>query len=99
MLQRNFAEMSAHLTAGTPIPVARRAHFRYDAAAAVTAALGVVDKLAEAHGRVAIFERDPINRFFQDAHAIRAHHANQVEKPAANLGGIQFGHKNADFFI
>lgn len=99
VLQRNFAEMSAHLTAGTPIPVARRAHFRYDAAAAVTAALGVVDKLAEAHGRAAIFERDPINRFFQDAHAIRAHHANQVEKPAANLGGIQFGHKNADFFI
>ena len=83
----------------TSIPVPRRAHFRHDAAAAVTAAVSVVDRLTEAYGRAGIFERDPINRFFQDTHAIRAHHANQIEKPAANLGGIQFGHKNADFFI
>jgi 3-hydroxy-9,10-secoandrosta-1,3,5(10)-triene-9,17-dione monooxygenase len=99
VLQRNFDEMTGHLEADTSIPVPRRAHFRHDAAAAVTAAVSVVDRLTEAYGRAGIFERDPINRFFQDTHAIRAHHANQIEKPAANLGGIQFGHKNADFFI
>jgi 3-hydroxy-9,10-secoandrosta-1,3,5(10)-triene-9,17-dione monooxygenase len=99
VLERNFAEMTAHLHDETGIPVPRRAHFRHDAAAAVTAAVSVVDKLALAYGQAGVFENDPINRFFQDAHAIRAHHANQVEKPAANLGAIQFGNKNSDFFI
>ncbi|MCB9626975.1 MAG: acyl-CoA dehydrogenase family protein [Sandaracinaceae bacterium] len=99
VLERNFAEMSRYLAEDEGIPVPRRAHFRHDAAAAVTAAVSVVDRLADAYGRRGIFESNPMNRFFQDAHAIRAHHANQVEKPAANLGGIGFGHKNTDFFI
>ncbi|MBP7685947.1 MAG: flavin-dependent monooxygenase, partial [Deltaproteobacteria bacterium] len=66
---------------------------------AVSAAVEVVDALFTACGGRVLFQGNDINRHWQDVHAIRAHHANGPDKPAANFGAMQFGNKNTDFFI
>ncbi len=98
-LRRNFSEMFGYLKEGEKIPLDRRVHFRNDSARAVRVATEVVEQLFVACGARAAFEDHPINRHFQDAHAIRLHHANGPDGPAANMGGVLFGQKNTDFFI
>ncbi len=98
-LRRNFAEMFEAIQKNEPIPVPRRAQFRYDSARAVTTAVQVVDQLFTNSGGRVLFNGNAINRHFQDVHAIRQHHANGLEKPSENFGGVQFGKKNTDFFI
>ncbi len=98
-LRRNFAEMFAAIEKGEPIPVPRRAQFRYDSARAVSTAVQVVDQLFTNSGGRALFDGNALNRHFQDVHAIRQHHANGLEKPGENFGAVQFGKKNTDFFI
>jgi len=58
-----------------------------------------VDALFTASGGRAIFLNSPLQRYFQDAHAARAHYANNPDKPARNYGGLQLKLKNQDFFI
>jgi len=99
VLRRNFAEMFEYLQKGEKIPTERRVRFRYDSARAVNVATEVVDSLMINCGGRALFTGNPINRHFQDVHAIRAHHANSPDKPAENFGGVQFGKKNTDGFI
>jgi 3-hydroxy-9,10-secoandrosta-1,3,5(10)-triene-9,17-dione monooxygenase len=98
-LRRNFSEMFGYLERDEKIPLERRVHFRNDSARAVRVATEVVEQLFVACGARAAFEDHPINRHFQDAHAIRLHHANGPEGPAANMGTVLFGGKNTDFFI
>jgi 3-hydroxy-9,10-secoandrosta-1,3,5(10)-triene-9,17-dione monooxygenase len=98
-LRRNFTEMFALIQKGEPIPVPRRAQFRYDSSRAVSTAVQVVDQLFTNSGGRVLFQGNAINRHFQDVHAIRQHHANGLEKPAENFGGVLFGKKNTDFFI
>ena len=99
VLRRNFEEMFSYLERGEKIPVERRVRFRNDSARAVNAATEVVENLFAACGARAAFEDHPVNRHFQDIHAIRLHHANGPDTPAANFGGVLFGAKNTDFFI
>lgn len=99
VLRRNFQEMFSYLEKGEKIPVERRVRFRNDSARAVDAATQVVEKLFLTCGARAAFEDHPLNRHFQDVHAIRLHHANGPDGPAANFGGVLFGAKNTDFFI
>ncbi len=99
VLRRNFEEMFSYLERGEKIPVERRVRFRSDSARAVNAATEVVENLFAACGARAAFEDHPVNRHFQDIHAIRLHHANGPDTPAANFGGVLFGAKNTDFFI
>jgi 3-hydroxy-9,10-secoandrosta-1,3,5(10)-triene-9,17-dione monooxygenase len=98
-LRRNFEEMSGYLQRGEKIPLERRVRFRNDSARAVRVSTEVVEQLFLACGARAAFEDHPINRHFQDVHAIRLHHANGPEGPAANMGGVLFGRDNTDFFI
>lgn len=98
-LRRNFVEMFDYLQRDEKIPLERRVHFRNDSARAVRVATEVVEQLFLACGARAAFEDHPINRHFQDTHAIRLHHANGPDGPAANMGGVLFGRKNTDFFI
>ena len=99
VLRRNFDEMFAYIQRGEAIPIERRVRFRNDSARAVAEATRVVDQLFTACGGRVLQEGHPINRFFQDVHAIRAHHANGPDKPSANFGAVLFGEKNTDFFI
>lgn len=98
-LRRNFEEMSGYLQRGEKIPLDRRVRFRNDSARAVRVSTEIVEQLFLACGARAAFEGHPINRHFQDVHAIRLHHANGPDGPAANMGGVLFGRDNTDFFI
>jgi 3-hydroxy-9,10-secoandrosta-1,3,5(10)-triene-9,17-dione monooxygenase len=98
-LERDFAEMSGAIRAGTTLPIERRARFRHDSARAVSEALRVVSELFTATGLAALRSEAKINRAFQDVHAIRAHHANGKDGPLRNFGGVLLGRKSTDYFI
>jgi 3-hydroxy-9,10-secoandrosta-1,3,5(10)-triene-9,17-dione monooxygenase len=98
-LQRNFEEMFGYIERGEKIPLERRVQFRNDSARAVHVSTEIVEKLFIACGARAAFEDHPINRHFQDIHTIRLHHANNLDGPEANFGGVLFGRPSTDFFI
>ena len=99
LLERDFGEMMAMAEAGERIPIERRVAFRYNSSRVVADCVAAVDTLFEASGGGAIFRTNPINRFFQDIHAARAHYANYPAKPGRNYGGVLLGAKTTDFFI
>lgn len=99
MLHRNFDEMMASVRAGRDLPLERRLRFRYDSSQAVVKSVAAVDLLFTASGGRAIFLDSPMQRYFQDVHAARAHYANNPDKPGRNWGGVQLGLKNTDYFV
>lgn len=99
VLDRAFAEMMDYARRDQPIPLQRRAQFRYESSRAVQRCCDAVDGLFTTAGGRAIFDGSEILRFFQDAHAIRAHFANKPEKPGLNFGGVMLGLDNADLFL
>jgi len=99
VLHRDLDEMMALVRAGEEIPIERRVRFRYDSASAVVRCVAAVDELFAQSGGRAIFLHSPILRFFLDAHAARAHYANNPDKPGRNLGGVLLGLKNQDYFL
>ena len=98
-LFRNFDELMDYARSGEEMPIERRIQFRFDSSNAVVKCVEAVDGLFTASGGRAIFLNSPMLRYFLDVHAARAHYANNPEKPARNLGGIQLKLKNTDFFI
>lgn len=99
VLHRNFDEMMAAVRAGQDLPLERRLRFRFDSSQAVVKCVAAVDELFTASGGRAIFLDNPLQRFFQDVHAARAHYANNPDKPGRNWGGVQLGLKNQDYFV
>jgi 3-hydroxy-9,10-secoandrosta-1,3,5(10)-triene-9,17-dione monooxygenase len=99
VLHRDFDEMMRLVSAGEDISVERRVKYRYDSSRAVERCVEAVDGLFTASGGRAIFTGSAIQRFFLDAHAARAHYANNPDKPARNLGGVSLKLKNTDFFV
>lgn len=98
-LYRNFDEMVGLAKNEKEIPIDRRVRFRYDSAQAVVKCAAAVDELFTASGGRAIFLDNPLQRFFQDVHAARAHYANNPDKPGRNFGALQLGLKNTDYFL
>ncbi len=99
VLHRNMDEMMALVRAGEDIPLERRVQFRHDSSRAVARCVAAVDDLFTQSGGRAIFLGSPILRYFLDAHAARAHYANNPDKPGRNYGGVLLGLKNQDFFL
>jgi 3-hydroxy-9,10-secoandrosta-1,3,5(10)-triene-9,17-dione monooxygenase len=99
VLHRNFDELMELARGGGDMPLERRLRFRFDSSRAVARCVEVVDDLFTASGGRAIFLESSLQRFFQDAHAARAHYANNPEKPGRNWGAVQLGLKNSDFFV
>jgi 3-hydroxy-9,10-secoandrosta-1,3,5(10)-triene-9,17-dione monooxygenase len=99
VLHRNFDEMMGLARAGEEIPVERRVRFRHDSSRAVEKCVAAVDELFTASGGRAIFLNSPIQRYFQDVHAARAHFANNPDRPGRNFGAVQLKLKNQDFFL
>ncbi len=99
VLHRNMDEMMDRVRAGEDIPVERRVAFRADSSRAVTRCVAAVDGLYAQSGGRAIFQNSPMLRYFLDAHAARAHYANNPDKPSRNYGGVLLGLKNQDFFL
>ncbi len=98
-LYRNFDEMMTLARAEKEIPIDRRVRFRFDSSQAVVKCATAIDELFTASGGRAIFLDSPLQRFFQDVHAARAHYANNPDKPGRNFGAVQLGLKNTDYFI
>jgi len=98
-LHRTFDAMMRHARANEPIPLEDRVRYRYESARTVSQCVMAVDNLLQASGSGGIFLDHPIQRYWQDIHACRAHYANNPEKPAQNLGRLQLGHTNKDYFI
>lgn len=72
--------------AGRPIPLEMRARARWNAANLVLRGVRAVDLLFEASGGRALFLDNPIQRFFRDTHAMRAHALNNPDKASQTFG-------------
>ena len=72
--------------AGEAIPLDLRARARWNAANAVSRCVRAVDLLFESSGGNAIFLDNPIQRYFRDVHAMRAHAFNNPDKAATTFG-------------
>ena len=53
----------------------------------------------EAAGGHSLHLDNPLQRFFRDIHAMRAHALNTPEPAGKNLGGFKLGLDNAEIFI
>ena len=99
VLHRNMDELMALARADADMPLERRVRFRFDSSNAVVKCVAAVDELFAQSGGRAIFLNSSMLRYFLDAHAARAHYANNPDKPGRNLGGVLLGLKNVDFFL
>ena len=68
-----------------------RVAYRANAGAVTDRMVRALDDLFMASGGAAIFLNQDIQRFFQDIHGARAHHANNPLKTQRNYGGLMMG--------
>jgi len=99
VLHRDMDALMGWAERGEDMPLERRIAFRMGSSRVVDRCVAAVDGLFTASGGRAIFESHPLNRFWRDAHAARAHYANNPAKPMRNMGGVLLGLKNTDFFL
>lgn len=87
--------------AGEGIPLELRARARWTAANVVLRSVRAVDLLFEASGGRALFLDNPIQRFFRDVHAMRAHALNNPDKASQTFGFAELhpGQAPPDFFL
>lgn len=90
-LERNMTELMAHARAGEPIPMPLRLRIRRDQVLGTGRAISAVDLLFENSGGRALRTGTPIQRFWRDAHAGRAHAINDPERALAMFGRGEFG--------
>ncbi len=84
-----------------PIPLELRARARWTAANVVLRGVRAVDLLFEASGGRALFLDNPIQRFFRDVHAMRAHALNNPDKASQTFGFTELhpGQTPPEFFL
>jgi 3-hydroxy-9,10-secoandrosta-1,3,5(10)-triene-9,17-dione monooxygenase len=87
----SFDEMMRFAAAGSEIGVERRARLRWDAANAVRLSAHAVDLMFESSGGRAIFLDNPIQRYFRDVHAIRAHALNNPQRAGRTFAMAEMG--------
>lgn len=98
-LFRSFDSMMTTLASAQPLDLKDRIHYRYQSALAADRCVEHVSRLFRSCGASAIFQSNPIGRFFGDIHAARAHYANNPDRFGRNYGGVLLGLPNADLFI
>ncbi len=99
VLERDCRVQLSLVEAGERIPLDLRVRHRFNSSHAVVRCVEQVDVLMNTSGGRALFQSHPLNRYFQDAQAARAHYANNPAKPARNLGWTLLGQKTRDFFL
>jgi 3-hydroxy-9,10-secoandrosta-1,3,5(10)-triene-9,17-dione monooxygenase len=98
-LFRSFDSMMATLSSGQALDIKDRILYRYQSALSADRCVEHVSRLFRSCGASAIFQGNPIGRFFADLHAARAHYANNPDRFGRNLGGVLLGLPNADLFL
>lgn len=86
-----FDEMMRLAADGREISVERRARLRWDAANAVRLSVHAVGLMFESSGGRAIFLDNPIQRYFRDVHAIRAHALNNAQRAGRTFAMAELG--------
>ena len=84
-----WERMTSLVHDGAEIPMELRVHTRFAAANAVARSVRAVDRLFEAAGGHAIYLDNPLQRFFRDVHAMRAHAINNLDRAARLFGHHQ----------
>jgi 3-hydroxy-9,10-secoandrosta-1,3,5(10)-triene-9,17-dione monooxygenase len=90
-LERNLSEEFDLASASEPIPLELRLRARRDQVCGSARVIAAVDKLFESAGGKAINMSAPISRYWRDAHAARAHAANDLERTLVMYGKSEFG--------
>lgn len=100
-LRRTWTRLWSLAEAGAPIPIELRARARWTAANVVCRGIRAVDALMDASGGHAIFLDHPMQRFFRDVHAMRAHALNDPARAARLFGQTQLSPEQPprDFFL
>jgi 3-hydroxy-9,10-secoandrosta-1,3,5(10)-triene-9,17-dione monooxygenase len=99
VMSADLAELTRAANERRVVPIEDRVRMRFASADAVVRATAVVDRLYTAAGGRALFPDHPLNRYFRDAHAARAHYANGPDRPVRNLGRVLMGGKTMDYFL
>jgi 3-hydroxy-9,10-secoandrosta-1,3,5(10)-triene-9,17-dione monooxygenase len=99
VLFRNMSVLMQYAERGEQAPVQTRVRYRNDSSQAADRCAKVVSSLFNAAGGRVLFLGHPLLRTWLDANAARAHYANNPDKPARNLGAVELGQPNTDFFI
>ena len=73
--------------------------YRFESARAVRLCLKAIDDLFTTSGGRSLFIASPMQRHFQDAHAIAQHFANKPGGPGRNLGDVLLGGDSSDLFL
>ena len=96
-----WERMWALAEAGEAMPLDLRARARWSAANIVQRGVRAIDLLFEASGGRALFLDNPIQRYFRDVHAMRAHALNNPDRAAQIFGYAQLhpGETPPDFFL
>jgi len=89
----------AHVTAGEKVPMPLRLRARRDQVSATGEALSAVDRLFSQAGGKALRSGTPLQRFWRDAHAGRAHAINDPDKVMALYGRSELGLRVADAWL
>ena len=90
-LERNMTDLMACARSGTKIPLALRLRVRRDQVRGTGQAISAVDLLFENSGGRALRAGTPVQRFWRDAHAGRAHAINDPERALSMFGRGEFG--------
>lgn len=99
VLNRNFARMMESVTSGPALDIDERIKMRFEAALVSEKCVRAMNQLFHGCGAQGIFRDHPINRFWLDINAGRAHVANNAAKFGRNRGATLMGANNEDFFL
>lgn len=94
-----LGEELEHVEAGEKVPMALRLRVRRDQVNATGSAVAAVDRLFENSGGRALRSGTPLQRFWRDAHAGRAHAINDPDKVMALYGQSELGLRVADAWL
>lgn len=98
-LRRNFAELYADAQADRPVPIERRAQYKFDAARAIDQAWQAVNRVIAVSGGTAIFLDNPLQRAARDLLAIRVHPAGNLGNASQSYGQVAFGLESEDLLL
>ena len=73
LVQRAWSDAMAAMSAGEPVDVARQADLRLAFVTAAELATRAADLVRRVAGSSGLYERDRIERFWRDAHAVPVH--------------------------
>jgi 3-hydroxy-9,10-secoandrosta-1,3,5(10)-triene-9,17-dione monooxygenase len=98
-IQSYIGEELGHVVAGEKVPMPLRLRARRDQVSATGEALSAIDRLFSQSGGKALRAGTPLQRFWRDAHAGRAHAINDPDKVLALYGQHELGLRVADAWL